>query len=79
MVRRAIEKYFYKKMNFPFLVDDIFPGDQWKLHPDWVYCEYNYGGAEDQKSDNPEKNMRHFLERLADERSSVNWDISRSV
>ena len=21
----------------------MFSSDRWKLHPDWVYCEYNYG------------------------------------
>ena len=56
---------------------EIFPDDRWKLHPDWVYCEYNYAGSDDKKFDTPEKNMRHFLERLQEERSSFNWGNSR--
>merc|ERR1719341_1846877 len=55
----------------------IFPDDRWKLHPDWVYCEYNYAGTDDRKFDSPEKNMKHFLERLADEKASFNWGQSR--
>merc|ERR1711892_1413093 len=55
----------------------IFPDDRWKLHPDWVYCEYNYAGTDDRKFDSPEKNMKHFLERLADEEASFNWGQSR--
>merc|ERR1719342_1636817 len=58
-------------------VNELFPDERWKLHPDWVYCEYNYAGTEDKKFDTPEKNMRHFLERLADERASFNWGTSR--
>ena len=42
-----------------------------------MYCEYNYAGQEDRRYDTPEKNMRHFLERLADERSNFNWGNSR--
>ena len=58
-------------------MNELFPDERWKLHPDWVYCEYNYAGTEDKKFDTPEKNMRHFLERLADERASFNWGTSR--
>merc|ERR1719461_514863 len=58
-------------------VNKLFPDERWKLHPDWVYCEYNYAGQEDRRHDTPEKNMRHFLERLADERASFNWGTSR--
>ena len=39
-------------------------GDRWKLHPDWVYCEYNYGGQSGKMFDTPETNMVHFLNRL---------------
>merc|ERR1719233_630581 len=55
----------------------IFPDDRWKLHPDWVYCEYNYAGTDDRKFDSPEKNMKHFLERPADEKANFNWGQSR--
>merc|ERR1719228_168564 len=55
----------------------IFPDDRWKLHPDWVYCEYNYAGTDDRKFDSPEKNMKHFLERLSNEGVKFNWGQSR--
>ena len=42
-----------------------------------MYCEYNYAGQEDRRYDTLQKNMRHFLERLADERASFNWGTSR--
>jgi len=52
-------------------------GDQWKLHPDWVYCEYNYGGQADRMFDTPETNMMHFLDRLEEERTMFDWGQSR--
>merc|ERR1719400_2906954 len=43
----------------------VFSSDRWKLHPDWVYCEYNYAGSNGRPEfDTPENNMRHFLERV---------------
>ena len=39
---------------------------KWKIHPDWVYCEYNYGGTRDRLFDKPEDMMHHFLMRLDD-------------
>lgn len=32
---------------------------KWKLHPDWVYCEYRYPEKHPQR--NPEENLQHFL------------------
>merc|ERR1719429_551198 len=58
-------------------VNDLFPDDRWKLHPDWVYCEYNYAGQEDKKFDSPENNMRHFLDRVSHEGAKFNWGTSR--
>merc|ERR1719228_2920037 len=63
--------------NMHIDANKIFPDDRWKLHPDWVYCEYNYAGTDDRKFDSPEKNMKHFLERLADEKANFNWGQSR--
>ena len=52
-------------------------GGNWKLHPDWVYCEYNYAGSNDRQFDTPENNMRHFLDRLSHEGVKFNWGSSR--
>ena len=68
---------FLKNSKIFNLANKIFPDDRWKLHPDWVYCEYNYAGTDDRKFDSPEKNMKHFLERLADEKANFNWGQSR--
>jgi len=57
--------------------NSLFPDNKWKLHPDWVYCEYNYAGTDDRKFDTPEKNMKHFLDRLANEKASFNWGENR--
>ena len=46
-------------------------GGNWKLHPDWVYCEYNYGGRNGKVFDTPEQNMRHFIDRLDKVRNSL--------
>ena len=37
--------------NQIIVVNELFPDERWKLHPDWVYCEYNYAGTEDKKFD----------------------------
>jgi len=55
----------------------VFSSDRWKLHPDWVYCEYNYAGSNDRQFDTPENNMRHFLDRLSHEGVKFNWGSSR--
>jgi len=55
----------------------VFSSDRWKLHPDWVYCEYNYAGNHERQFDTPENNMRHFLERLSHEGNKFNWGSSR--
>merc|ERR1711962_473954 len=55
----------------------VFSSDRWKLHPDWVYCEYNYAGSNDRQFDSPENNMRHFLDRVSHEGAKFNWGSSR--
>jgi len=54
-----------------------FDGDKWKLHPDWVYCEYNYAGNGEREFDSPETNMRHFLERL--DKHGMSWGNNQRV
>lgn len=62
------------------LVTEHFKGSNWKVHPDWVYCEYNSlkdeesggegTGAEttyrdkDESFDTPEEQVLHFLARV---------------
>lgn len=55
---------------------ETFSGNKWKIHPDWVYCEYNYARDEDRNFDNPETNLKHFLDRMSKQRD-FNWGSSR--
>ncbi|XP_055640550.1 voltage-dependent calcium channel subunit alpha-2/delta-3 isoform X1 [Toxorhynchites rutilus septentrionalis] len=43
-------------------ISDFFVGENWKVHPDWVYCKYHY--LEGHEFKNPEDELRHFLVRL---------------
>ena len=54
-----------------FLVSDLFTGDSWRLHPDWVYCEYNYAGAPLREFKDPEDNMKHFFVKM--QQPDWNW------
>lgn len=40
-------------------VSDYFVGDNWRIHPRWVYCSYYY--LEGHEFDSPEDELRHFL------------------
>ncbi|KAF7991299.1 hypothetical protein HCN44_002861 [Aphidius gifuensis] len=42
-------------------VFDYLNGTNWKVHPDWVYCEYS--SASDKKFITPEERILHFLSR----------------
>ncbi|XP_058802117.1 voltage-dependent calcium channel subunit alpha-2/delta-3 isoform X2 [Phymastichus coffea] len=43
----------------PRNISDLFAGDHWGIHPDWVYCRYHY--LEGHEFDTPEDELRHFL------------------
>ncbi|XP_032667420.1 voltage-dependent calcium channel subunit alpha-2/delta-3 isoform X2 [Odontomachus brunneus] len=43
-------------------VTEFFKGNNWKVHPDWVYCEYN--SASDKFFSSPEERILHFLTRM---------------
>merc|ERR1712038_1357389 len=66
---REQDYFYYNISNTPFTLGIALPAK---------YGKYRVrGGLEDRRFDTPEKNMRHFLERLADERASFNWGTSR--
>ena len=46
------------------LVSIFFDGDNWRIHPNWLYCQYNYGGEDAEEFGSPEENMRHFIARM---------------
>nr|CAD7588141.1 unnamed protein product [Timema genevievae] len=43
-------------------VTEYFKGSNWKVHPDWVYCEYNY--ASEHRFKSPEEQVFHFLAKI---------------
>nr|XP_022915064.1 voltage-dependent calcium channel subunit alpha-2/delta-3 isoform X1 [Onthophagus taurus] len=45
-------------------VEEYFKGNNWKVHPDWVYCEYTNGpSGGDQGFSTAEERVLHFLSR----------------
>ncbi|CAH0592632.1 unnamed protein product [Chrysodeixis includens] len=45
----------------PINVTEYFKGENWKVHPDWVYCEY--ASTSDQSFNSAEEQLVHFLSR----------------
>ncbi|KAL3289880.1 hypothetical protein HHI36_023270 [Cryptolaemus montrouzieri] len=44
-------------------VTDYFKGNNWRVHPDWVYCEYTNGESGEQWFRTAEERVLHFLSR----------------
>ncbi|KAL1492838.1 hypothetical protein ABEB36_011020 [Hypothenemus hampei] len=44
-------------------VTDYFKGSNWRVHPDWVYCEYTSGTSGEQWFKTAEERVLHFLSR----------------
>lgn len=68
--------YFSFSLNS--IVTEYFKGDNWRVHPDWVYCEYNSVNDLEKERENsgetisreqeqsfatPEEQVLHFLAR----------------
>ncbi|XP_049864524.1 voltage-dependent calcium channel subunit alpha-2/delta-3 isoform X3 [Schistocerca gregaria] len=45
----------------PVNLTEFFKGNNWRVHPEWVYCEYNYASENTFKT--PEEQVLHFLSR----------------
>lgn len=58
--RDEIQSSLFLKINFA----DFFVGQNWKVHPDWVYCKYHY--LEGHEFESPEIELLHFLEKMND-------------
>ena len=63
-------------MIFLFTVSSTFEGKDWRLHPDWVYCEYNYAG-DNHEFATPEEGMEHFFVKM--QKPRWNWGTQRVV
>ncbi|XP_075149778.1 ca[2+] channel Muscle-specific alpha2/delta subunit [Haematobia irritans] len=51
-----------KNIHMKVNISDFFVGDNWKVHPDWVYCKYHYLEGHEFKT--PEDEVRHFLKKM---------------
>lgn len=52
-------------------ISEYFVGENWKVHPEWVYCKYHYLEGHEFKT--PEDELIHFLKKLAE----PNWKWSQ--
>jgi hypothetical protein len=60
-----------------FSVSALFKDDNWRLHPDWVYCQYNYAGDRVKEFDSPEATLRHFVALSQSKQKEWNWGTPR--
>ncbi|PBC33968.1 Voltage-dependent calcium channel subunit alpha-2/delta-3 [Apis cerana cerana] len=51
-----------RNQNMNVNISEFFVGNNWRVHPSWVYCRYHY--LEGHEFDNPEEELRHFLNLL---------------
>ncbi len=51
-------------------ISEYFVGENWRVHPDWVYCRYHY--LEGHEFETREEELLHFLNNL----SKPNWKWS---
>ncbi|XP_017853945.1 voltage-dependent calcium channel subunit alpha-2/delta-3 [Drosophila busckii] len=52
----------FKNKHMKVNISDFFIGDNWKVHPDWVYCKYHY--LEGHEFATPEVELREFLGKM---------------
>lgn len=59
-------------------ISDFFVGENWKVHPDWVYCKYHYLEGHEFKT--PESELKHFLEKMVkdDWKWSEQYEVEES-
>ena len=51
-----------RNQNLNINISEFFVGDNWRVHPGWVYCRFHY--LEGHEFKKPEKELRHFLDLL---------------
>ncbi|XP_060849849.1 voltage-dependent calcium channel subunit alpha-2/delta-3 isoform X2 [Rhopalosiphum padi] len=44
---------------------DFFKDDEWRIHPDWLYCRYAYDDGDNTSFKTPEDELKHFLKRIS--------------
>lgn len=53
-----------RNLHLGINMSDYFVGENFKVHPQWVYCKYHY--LEGHEFETPEDELRHFLKKLSD-------------
>lgn len=53
-----VKRNQHSKIN----ISEYFVGENWKVHPEWVYCKYHY--LEGHEFISPEKELTHFLIKI---------------
>ncbi|XP_025423406.1 voltage-dependent calcium channel subunit alpha-2/delta-3 isoform X3 [Sipha flava] len=57
---------------------DYFKDDEWRIHPDWLYCRYDYDEDNRTSFKSREEELRHFLNRISQKNNSWNkWPPPR--
>ncbi|KAK9295755.1 hypothetical protein QLX08_009981 [Tetragonisca angustula] len=51
-----------RNQNLNINISEFFVGNNWRVHPGWVYCRFHY--LEGHEFDNPEEELRSFLDLL---------------
>ncbi|XP_003707444.1 ca[2+] channel Muscle-specific alpha2/delta subunit isoform X2 [Megachile rotundata] len=51
-----------RNQNLNLNISEFFLGDNWRVHPGWVYCRFHY--LEGHEFETPEEELRHFLDLL---------------
>ncbi|CAL7949540.1 unnamed protein product [Xylocopa violacea] len=51
-----------RNQNMNVNISEFFTGNNWRVHPGWVYCRFHY--LEGHEFDNPEEELKHFVEFL---------------
>ncbi|XP_076762521.1 ca[2+] channel Muscle-specific alpha2/delta subunit isoform X2 [Xylocopa sonorina] len=51
-----------RNQNLNVNISEFFMGNNWRVHPGWVYCRFHY--LEGHEFDSPEEEMKYFVELL---------------
>ena len=57
-------------------MSELVSDDKWRLHPDWVYCQYNYAGDRNVEFDTPEENFKHFVAKVIKQNTVIDIILS---
>ncbi|KRT83163.1 VWA domain-containing protein [Oryctes borbonicus] len=68
-----IDKNKHARVSIP----SFFRGNNWKIHPEWIYCKYHY--LEGHEFSEPEQELLHFLDRMYHKNFTWTMQYSSSI